>query len=139
MKMRSDCTGMTATSLRTIGSNRLFSAVLLEDRPRRIPARPLARTSLRLPVSPENRDRLKCARQSEQEAWEAPAAQPAKAAALVPRIPRLPAPERDTRENWLYALLTVLCLLVLGSEFLTLFRSAGNWSQFVEFVRQLLA
>ena len=52
---------------------------------------------------------------------------------------RLPTPTQDVREGWLYAVLAGLCLLLLGHEFWAIFQAAGNWRNFVEFVRQLLA
>ncbi len=52
--------------------------------------------------------------------------------------PRLPKPVAEGSENWLYALLTGACFVLLGYEAWTLCQSSGNWHQFVEYVRCVL-
>jgi hypothetical protein len=94
---------------------------------------------VRLPVLAENRAYLKALREAELAIWNAPRIPRPVAMNLNPTFVRLPAPSRDEREGWLYALLAALCLLVLGHELWATFQAAGNWSNFVEFVRQLLA
>ena len=45
----------------------------------------------------------------------------------------------QARENWVYALLTVLSSLTLGYQLWHQFQTAGQGENFIQFVRQLLA
>jgi hypothetical protein len=52
---------------------------------------------------------------------------------------RLPGAISDCRENRVYALLAVLCLVALAGEAYGEFRAAAGWHDFVRVVQQLLA
>ncbi len=94
--------------------------------------------AVRLPVLPRSRTYLKALREAELAAWET--AKPlTDISAKARRAPaRLPSPERYAGESRLLISLGVLCVLTLGYEFQSLLQSAGNWHNFVEFVRIFL-
>jgi hypothetical protein len=96
-------------------------------------------TGVRVPASPLNRAYLKALRQAEMAAWERANRRPERPVSMRPTFVRLPAPARDARENWLYAVLAVLAVATVGSQLWTTLQLAGNWHNFVQFVRQLIA
>lgn len=94
---------------------------------------------VRWPASPLNRAYLKALRQAEMAAWERANRRPEPRTSARPAQVRLPAPSRDAWENWLYAVLAVLAIGTVASQLWTTLQMAGNWHDFVEFVRQLMA
>jgi hypothetical protein len=106
---------------------------------RQAPSRTIARSAARLPVLPTNRVYLKALREAEMAAWESASAKVQATATPKQVTPRLPSAPRDRREGWLYAVLTGLCATLLGHELWTAFQAAGNWHNFVQYVRALLA
>ncbi len=139
MNAKLNSSSTTAAVELTPGPRRLIPLFSPENRDRQVAGRPNPSRSLRLPVSTGNREQLKALRAAELAVWDAvDRRQEAQTRSLTAGV-RLPAPVRNAGEGWLYALLASLCAGILGYEVLSMFQSAGNWHQFVQFVRQLLA
>jgi len=139
MKSQLNSSGMTVADALTPGSRRLLALLSPQNGGRQVAGRPDPNRSLRLPVSAGNRERLKELRAAESAAWDAAGRMEETRARNRIATGRLPAPARNTGEGWLYAVLASLCAGILGHEVWTVFQSAGNWHQFVQYVRQLLA
>ena len=117
-------------------SKRLILPFSLQMPARQVHFGATVNSSFRIPVLPQNQAYLKALRQAELAAWNS--AKPT-ASASRPAAPRLPVPQRERQENWMYALLTLVCLGLFVRESCTLIGAAGNWHHFLEFVRSLLS
>lgn len=139
MKSTLNASVPAASSPRSLFVKARPAPLSLQNRARQVGPETLASPALRVPVSPQTRAYLKEQHQAEMAAWEA-ATPPTW---IVPRgsrpVPHLPQPEADRAESRIYALLTTLCVLLLGYEVWTLYQAGGHWQNFVQFVRQLLA
>jgi hypothetical protein len=87
---------------------------------------------------PANRAYLKAMRQAEMAAWESAPLRTQAPSTSRQVTPRLPSAVGNAREGWMYALLTALCAAALGNELWSAFQAAGNWQNFVQYVRALL-
>lgn len=136
MKPKLNCPAVQATTLFAPRAKRFVPTLSPEKLSRQAA---VTRLPVRVPVVPQNRAYLKALREAELVLWETPSAK-LPAPVRNERLPeRLPAPVRDAREGWLYAVLAGLCITLVGYELWTAFQAAGNWHNFVRYVRELLA
>jgi hypothetical protein len=139
MKPKLNCAPvMTARSFAP-PARRIVPAFSPQKLPRQAPLRANFGSFAQLPPLPANRAYLKALRQAELAAWESTPAKRKAVSTSRQVSQRLPPPTRDAREGWLYAVLTGLCAALLGHELWTAFQAAGNWHNFVQYVRALLA
>ena len=119
---------------------RLFPEFSFQKAARQVPNLPAKSSQARSATAPQTRAYRKALRQAEMAAWETNSAART-AAALNANPSRIPLPwQTQTRsEGAMYLLLAVLALGTLGHELWTSFELAGNWNNFVQLVRQLLA
>jgi hypothetical protein len=107
---------MTGTSLPLFESSRSITAFSPQSRARQATSSTVKGASRRIPVLAQNRAYLKALRQAELAAWEAVGPRMVAPARCNSASVRLPAPVRDAREGWLYVLLSVMCLALIGYE-----------------------
>jgi hypothetical protein len=138
MKPKLNCPAAVATTALAPRAKRFTPALSPEKQARQALLAPVPGSPSRVPVLPQNRAYLKALREAELAFWDTPAANHP-TPARIDSVHRLPSPVRERREGWLYALLAGLCLSLLGYEIWTAFQTAGNWQNFVRYVRQLLA
>jgi hypothetical protein len=138
MKPKLNCAPvMTARSFAP-PARRIVPAFSPQKSPRQAPLAGNFGSFSRPPALPANRPYLKAMRQAEMAAWES-APQKSHAPSTSRQVaPRLPSPVQDAREGWMYALLTALCAAALGNELWSAFQAAGNWQNFLRYVRALL-
>jgi hypothetical protein len=129
---------MTARSFAP-SARRIAPAFSPQKLPRQAPLGARVRSFAPTPALPAKQAYLKALRQAELAAWESTPAKDKATSASAEVSLRLPSPPRDKREGWLYAVLTGLCAALLGHELWTAFQAAGNWHNFVQYVRALLA
>lgn len=136
MKPKLNSPAVPATKTLAPCAGRFVPALSLEKSARQAA---VARLPVRVPVVPQNRAYLKALREAELALWETPSANLPVPGRNQRVAERLPTPDRDAREGWFYAVLAGLCITLLGYELWTAFQAAGNWYNFVRYVRELLA
>lgn len=139
MKLNLNCPPRENATPRAPQSKRLIPSFSLQKPARQGHSAAAAVGALRIPVLIQNRAYLKALRQAELASWSSTKKQ-AKISARADSVkPRLPSPAGERQENWIYALLALLCMGLLAKESLTLLQAAGNWHHFLGFVRSLLS
>ena len=138
MKPKLNCAPMMATRSFAAPARRIVPAFSPQKLPRQAPLGAKFGSVASPRALPANRAYLKAMRQAEMAAWESAPLRTHAPSTSRQVTPRLPSPARDARESWMHALLTALCAAALGNELWSAYQAAGNWQNFVHYVRALL-
>ena len=98
------------------------------------PGHPLPAVSVHVPVTPENRSRLRALRQAELKAWNAAAA----AGFDTGHFERRQAADQERRDLRAFGLVAVMAMAVAKIGLLKSSAFVEEWTDFVHYVRQLI-